>query len=145
MVGNFVAKLSPEARYFRFEKQFSQPTDSLIHFLTDVDPSRHIALVCTTVHDGHEEEIGEARFVKYPGGKTCEFAIAVANAWQGTGVAGRLMGAIEQSARDQGVEIMEGFVLRANRKMLQFVVARGFTIVPDPEDPHTVRVVKRLK
>jgi len=39
---------------------------------------------------------------------------------------------------------MEGLVLAGNREMLRFVRALGFDVRSTPEDPRTVRIVKKL-
>lgn len=144
LVGSFVAGLSEESRYFRFKKQFQRANEPLLSFLTEVDQDRHVALIALVRHSGHEEEIGEARFVRSADRATCEFAIAIADAWQGKGVAGRLMDAIETLARDSGIAQMEGFILRTNRSMLRFARARGFVVDSDPSDYKSVHVVKQL-
>jgi acetyltransferase len=144
MMSAFIATLSEEARYFRFKKQFQVASERLQHFLVDVDNMRHVALVCTIERDGREEEIGEARYVVNPDDRSCEFGIAIADAWQGTGLAGRLMGALEELARARGLQSIEGFVASVNRKMLRFMRARGYDVCADPHDPHSVRVVKPL-
>jgi GNAT superfamily N-acetyltransferase len=50
-----------------------------------------MALIATVRQEGREVEIGVARYVVTPGSDSCEFAMAVDDAWQGTGVAGILM------------------------------------------------------
>ncbi len=114
----------------------------MLSFLTEVDQDRHVALIALVQHADHEEEIGEARFVRSADCATCEFAIA--DAWQGKGVAGRLVDAIETQARDCGIAQMEGFILRTNRRMIRFAHARGFVADSDPSDYKSVRVVKQL-
>ena len=76
-----------------------------------------------------------------PGGTSCEFAITIADSWQGKGIAGRLMRALIRDARARGLERMEGFVLGANNRMLDFVRKLGFRIEFDPDDP-AVRVAR---
>lgn len=144
LVESFVRSLSDETRHYRFEKQFPRPTEPMLAFLTEVDQRSHVALLCIVMIDGVEQEIGEARFVSAADGRTAEFAVAVADAWQGTGVAGRLMQAIEAVASQRGLQALEGFVAATNRKMLRFVQARGYRVDHDPRDAKTVRVVKTL-
>ncbi len=143
-VRDFLRQSSEETRYRRFQKWVHAPSDKLVHFLTDVDYDRHMALVCTAPHDGGEEVVGEARFVADPAGRTCEFGIMIADPWQKSGVAGLLMEALVGAARDRAVALMEGLVLSINRTMLRFARALGFEVQPVPGDRTTVRIVKQL-
>jgi len=144
-VKSFVAHMSGESLYMRFHKWVAAPSERLVHFLTDIDYARHMALVCILEGaDGAEELIGEARYVQDADGQGCEFGIMIADAWRKTGIAGLLMHALIGAARARGLKRMEGLVLRANNTMLRFTRALGFETIGIPEDATTVRVVKRL-
>jgi acetyltransferase len=143
-VRDFIAESSAETRYLRFQKWVHAPSDKLVHFLTDVDYERHLALVCTAVEGGAEEVVGEARYVANPDGKTCELGIMIADAWQKTGIAGILMQALIGAACDRGLTLMEGLVLSTNTPMLRFARALGFEVQAVPEDRTTVRIVRKL-
>jgi acetyltransferase len=56
-------------------------------------------------------------------------------------VAGRLMRALIRDAKLRGLKRMEGYVLGANSRMLDFVRKLGFRAEFDPNDP-SVRVVR---
>jgi acetyltransferase len=112
--------------------------------LTDVDQVRHVALAATVERDGKEALVGVARYVVDASGTGCEFAIAVDDAWQGSGLAGILMHALIDIARARGLATMEGSVLATNRRMLKFTRQLGFVPQDDPEDRDTVRVVRSL-
>lgn len=144
MEQDFVRHLSKEARYARFMSTLNELPPGKLRYLTETDYERHIALVATVMQDRREVEVGVARYVVDPDGSRCEFAIAVDDAWQGTGVAGLLMLELMAVARERGLATMEGLVLAANHKMLKFARQLGFSIVHDPEDHETVRVVRAL-
>jgi acetyltransferase len=145
LVREFLNELSGESRYMRFQKWVHAPSDKLVHFLTDIDYDRHMALVCTARHGEREEIIGEARYVSELSGGTCELGIVVADAWRKSGVAGLLMEALIHAAKERGLARMEGFVLSANAEMLRFVRALGFTAEPAPQDRTLTRISKRLQ
>lgn len=140
----FVLRLSGETRYLRFQKWVQSPSDRLIHFLTQVDYDRHLALVCAFEEGGKEQVVGEARYVADDDGESCELGIVIADAWQKSGIAGLLMDALLGAARACGLKRMEGTVFSTNREMLRFVRALGFEIQPVPEDRTMVRIVKSL-
>jgi len=140
----FVSGLSEESRYLRFQKWVASPSDKLIHFLTDIDHERDVALACTHAGAAGEELVGEARYCRNPDGISCEFGIMIGDAWHKSGIAGLLMEAIIRSARARGLKRMEGLVIRTNGTMLRFSRALGFKVELIPEDATTVRIVKAL-
>jgi acetyltransferase len=121
------------------------PTDKLVHFLTDIDYDKHMAYVCTAASGDREELVGEARYVTNPDGVNCEFGVMIADQWHKSGIAGILMETLIRTARERGLKTMEGLVLRRNAAMLRFARGLGFKIHSVPEDPTTMRVVKRLQ
>jgi len=141
---DFVRHLSAESRYERFMVSMNELSPAKLRYLTNVDYEHHMALVATEVDADSEVEIGVARYVVAPGTTRCEFAIAVDDAWQGSGLAGSLMAALIDDARQKGLTEMEGFVLAANHRMLKFVHQLGFSVQRDADDPQTVHVVRKL-
>jgi acetyltransferase len=144
MEADFVRQLSSETRYKRFMLTLRELSPAKLKYLTDVDQVRHVALVATVEGREREVEVGVARYIVDAAGTGCEFAIAVDDAWQGTGVAGVLMKALIDAARRRGLSTMEGIVLRSNTRMLRFSRQLGFEARPDPEDRQTVLVVRAL-
>lgn len=145
MEADFVRHLSSDARYKRFMLTLRELSPAKLRYLTDVDQDRHVALVATVGGDGQEVEVGVARYIVDPAGTSCEFAIAVDDEWQGSGLAGILMHALIGRARARGLATMEGIVLRSNDRMLRFARQLGFVAQPDPEDPQTIRVALALR
>jgi acetyltransferase len=141
---DFVRHLSSETRYKRFLVTVSELSDRKLHYFTEVDQVSHVALAATVERDGREAIIGVARYIVDPSGRGCEFAIAVDDAWQGSGLAGILMHTLGDLARARGLTAMEGTVLATNTRMLKFTRQLGFTQQRDAEDRETVRVVRRL-
>lgn len=140
----FLERLSEDSRYLRFQKSIADPSPSLVRFLTDVDQTRHVALACT-FDDGRDEHIvGDARYVVQDDGTSCEFGILIDDAWRKSGIAGLLMLALIEIARQRGLSRMLGLVLHANRAMLKFARALGFRIEADAGDRETIRIVKQL-
>ena len=141
---DFVRHLSSDSRYERFMVAMNELSPAKLKYLTNVDYEHHMALVATQLGEGPEVEVGVARYVIAPGTLSCEFAIAVDDAWQGSGLAGALMATLIDVARSKGLSEMEGFVLAANHKMLKFARQMGFKARLDPEDRQTVHVLLKL-
>jgi acetyltransferase len=139
----FVRNLSPESRYFRFMRTLAQLTPEMLVRFTQIDYDREMAFVACVPGGAGETEVGVARYVTNPDGQTCEFAVVIADEWQGRGIASHLMTELIRVARERGLRTMEGEVLAANSRMLQLVSGLGFTV--GPGDEATVcRVTKDL-
>ena len=75
-----------------------------------------------------------------------EFALGVLDAWQGSGVAGRLMTTLFAGARDAGLRHLYGDVLDANTRMLAFMRKHGLEAGDDdPPDRGVERVSCALR
>jgi len=142
---DFVRGLSDDSRYNRFMGQLRELSPRKLQYMTTIDYDLHMALIATAMRDGHEVEIGVARYIVTPGSDSGEFAIVVDDAWQGTGMAGILMLDLIAAARSKGLKTLEGFVLSSNHKMLKFCHQLGFEFHRDLGDGDTVRVVKALQ
>jgi acetyltransferase len=138
----FVRNLSPQSKFKRFMGELKELSPDQLYSFTHPDHAREAAYVIIRSTPGGEEQIGVGRFVTEPGGDTCEFAVTIADAWQGKGLAKRLMNALIREAKARGVKRIEGFVLAANTRMLDFCRGLGFAVEASHDDP-TVRVVHR--
>lgn len=132
---DFVRRLSPRSRYMRFMASIRELPQDKLKAMTDVDLVRHVALAATIRRADEELLLGVARYVVDAAGTGCEFAIAVDDAAQGTGLAGVLMQTLIAIARSRQLERMQGIVLAANDRMVKFLHQLGFTLHRDPEDP----------
>ena len=144
MEQDFVRHLSNDSRYFRFMASLRElPSDKLKAF-TQIDYDRHMAFVATIRREDRELEIGVARYVATENPGSCEFAVTVNDAWQGSGVAGLLMISLEDAAREHGFKTMEGIVLASNHKMLKFARQLGFKSQHIPGEADTVYIALQL-
>lgn len=140
----FVRGLSEESRYNRFMTTISELPPKKLAFFTEVDYLRHMALIATIVRDGREEEIGVTRYVASETAGECEFAVTVADDWQGKGLAVLLMRELIEAARDRGFKIIEGLVFASNQRMLDLARKLGFEVTGISGESETVRVHRPL-
>jgi acetyltransferase len=95
--------------------------------------------------DAREIEIGAARYAVSADGETAEFAVAVADAWQGRGVGERLLrGLIEVAAR-RGLRWIEGDILANNLGMRALARKLGFQSRDRGGEARLVRVSRILR
>ena len=140
----FVAGLSEETRYFRFFYQLNELTPSMLARFTQVDYDREMAMVAVDESGVAPVFVGVARYIMNPDQESAEFAVVIADAWQGRGVGRVLMERLVACAKARGLRRLEGLVLRSNRNMLKFTEAFGFKTSDDPNDPDQVDVVLDL-
>jgi RimJ/RimL family protein N-acetyltransferase len=135
-------RLSPESRYRRFFTPASELSETQLTYLTEVDHHDHEALVALDPETGHG--IGVARFVRSPAdAETAEVAVAVADSWQGRGVATALLDRLSERARTEGVRRFSADILAENRPMLELIGELGDAHVIE-RDRGTVAVVVDL-
>lgn len=144
---NFVRNLSDESRYSRFMGDIKELSQSQLVRFTQIDYDREMALIAVIEdpEDANKEiQVGVARYASNPDGESVEFALAVADNWQKSGLGRKLMTAIIECARSRGYRAVIGDVLSTNNKMLRLMSSLGFTIHPHPDDTAVKRVVKPL-
>jgi len=140
-VQRFVRGLSPQSRYQRFLHELPALPAALLARFTQLDYGRELALVALDpAADGF---VAVGRYMPNADGETAEFALAVADAWQGKGLGGLLLERLCRTARDAGYRALYGHILNANRDMLGLAERLGFTAA-EREDT-VVTVVRRLE
>jgi len=130
----FVTGLSEATRANRLLGGAIRITDEYIRGLTRIDWSREAALAAVVMLEGAEVLIGVARYVADAEGRACEFALVIADAWQGRGIGARLLAKLVALARARGYATMYGDILATNVGMLHLARKLGFRISPLPED-----------
>jgi acetyltransferase len=141
----FVRTLSDEARYFRFMTMLRELSEAMAERFTSIDYRSHVALIATIFADAGETMIGEARYVvDEGGGAACEFAVAVADAWQGMGLARTLLQRLANHAATSGIHRMVGDTVSGNKAMIALAKDTGFAVARKREDGRLVRLVKDL-
>lgn len=109
--------LSPLTRYRRFLSAKPYLTTADATYLSVIDGCDHYALVATHApsDDAQEAIIGVARFVREPAdAHAAEFAIVVADTWQGQGVGRELLGRLVDAAVTRGVQRFKATMLADN-------------------------------
>jgi acetyltransferase len=88
--------------------------------------------------------VAVVRYTSNPDQRSCEFALVVADQWQGIGIGTHMMQSLMQVARARGLRLMEGEVLADNSNMLALMRRLNFTIRTRPGDEGVVWVGKEL-
>jgi acetyltransferase len=141
----FFHNLSSDARCNRFMHPLNDPPSRLLREFTEVDYTNHVALIAETFVDGREIVIGEARYVRDADNHlSAEFAISLADAWQGKGLARFMLARLERRAASAGVRRLSGEALATNKRMLSLAARAGYSISTSLGMPGAMRLEKKL-
>ncbi len=141
---DFVIRLSERSRYLRFFSGLKELTPFMLEHMTNPSFPISYALIATTLEDGKERQIAQARYAPTETEGAAEFAVVVADEWQGFGIASELMRFVITAAAVAGIKCLEGLVLRENTAMLSLAESLGFEQTSSEEGPSVVRVFKHL-
>lgn len=122
--------LSPRSRRLRFHGAVNALPCTALRELSAPDDARHVTLVAeATASDGARRLVAEARWVRdghaTGSGERAEFALAVADDWQGLGLARALMHRLLERADDAGLAMLYGSVLGENAPMQRLMASLG--------------------
>lgn len=132
----FTKNLSPEAKHFRFGGFIKELSPEMLMRFTQIDYDREMAFIAIINENNKDKNIGVARYIINPNQESCEFALVVADEWQGKGVGTELMRKLSKHAKVQGLKVMRGDITANNLKMLQLVKELGFNIFTDQTNPN---------
>jgi RimJ/RimL family protein N-acetyltransferase len=134
-------RLSSESRYSRFMSTLKELSPQMLERAVHPQAGRELGLVAEIDAPDGIDIVAGARYYIQADGENCEFAITVADGWQGAGLASRLLRELVEAARARGLKYMEGIVLAGNSAMLTLARRLGFTVNPDPADA-TLKIVR---
>jgi acetyltransferase len=106
---------------------------------TQLDYDRELALLALA----QDQIVAVGRYAPNPDGRSAEFALTVADEWQGKGVGQALLERLVGAARAAGYEALVGNILEANREMLELAAHLGFA--ESARDGSAVTVVRPLR
>jgi acetyltransferase len=135
------ARLTPEDIRLRFFAPMKQLTHQAAARMTQIDYDREMALVAEVRRaDAEPEILGVVRIAADPDNREAEYAVLVRSDMKGKGLGFRLMHEILEYARERGIGLVHGQVLRENVTMLRLCQDLGFVRRDDPDEPGVVDV-----
>ena len=118
------ARLSPESRRQRFLAPKRELSELELRRLTEIDHRSHGALVAIDANSGRG--VAVARYAAEAG--QGEFAITVADDWQGRGLGSALSRRLLMRAREEGVSVLEATALVDNHAARSLLRGLGFRV-----------------
>lgn len=140
----FVRALSTRSKTLRFFTPIRELAPDALEKFTHTNYPNEMALIATIGVHGKEREIGVARYAQTGETDAVEFAVVVADDWQGRGIATQLLRHLFGIASGAGISRIEGLVLRENEQMLTLAKEFGFKTRMDENDPHLIRLCKDI-
>jgi len=138
----FIGALSQDSRYRRFHFGLRELPPDMLRAMTEIDQRLHVALVARNAA-APGTLVADARYVRDEddGGDSAEFAVAIADAWQGAGLGREMLRRLAVHAGRHGVRRIHGDVLWGNEPMLALVRGLGGAFERHPTDATLVRAV----
>ena len=134
METEFVRRLSPETRRYRFFGALNDLSAAEAKRLCDVDGDQSMAFVASVQEKEGEVEIGVCRYAPASKADVREMAITVADEWQHTELAKILLERLMTSAKQHGIRELYTVELGDNRVMNDFARGFGMSAKRDPDD-----------
>lgn len=143
LLGEFIDALSATARRQRFHGAVKVLPRSLLQGMSQADPHHELVLLAISVDSGRC--IGEARYMLGDDAPAArEFALVVADAWQGAGLGQAMLCTLQAHARQRGVERLVGDLMRENLAMIGLAQNNRYALRRHPGDPRLLRATLEL-
>lgn len=127
--------LSARSRQLRYHTPLAALRPAMVRHLTDVDPSRHVALVATL----GGRPVGIGRWLRDPFRPTeAELAVEIIDRWHGAGIGTAIAAEAARHASRAGVQTFVAHIDPVNSAARAWARALGAT--PNPDDPDQVRL-----
>lgn len=118
-IGDALCRMSTRSRWQRFASPVTRLSEEQLDYLADLDGKEKVAWCASISTDEGEQGIALVRYIKLPDEPgVAEFAITVVDDYQGQGIGLALMRKLIETARQNGLETLKGYVMASNRPML---------------------------
>lgn len=135
---DFIKRLSPETRHFRFFGTMREASPALLDQLMKLDYHKTMVFVALAYEDDELREVGVSRYGAASDAMQCECAITVADNWHHRGLAVTLMRHLIDRARRNGLRQMFALADSANEPMHELARYLGFRAARDPDGANLV-------
>lgn len=144
LMQQLVRGLSLQSRYQRFFYPLHELTPDLLARFTQCDPKGAMTLLALARQNGRQVAVAMAQYVADPYPQRCDFAVVVADAWQGHGLGTRLIQTLACIAHAAGIGRIEGDILTENEAMQRLVSRMGFELTQHEDGAYLMKASKEL-
>lgn len=121
-----VRGLTPRTRYLRFFNGVQELAQRWLERFSNADARSEYSVLAIAEPTGIA--VGMAQYCTDPYPERADFAVVVADRWQGLGIGTRLVCRLLDVARANGVKRIEADVLSENRRAIELVKRLGFEV-----------------
>ncbi|RUL87617.1 bifunctional acetate--CoA ligase family protein/GNAT family N-acetyltransferase [Tautonia sociabilis] len=131
-----LSERSVYSRYFQTMKLSTRVAHERLTRICFIDYDREMALVVSRrpSQPGQHEILAVGRLSRLHGADVAEFALLVADPYQGQGLGAELLRRLLRIARDEGIRVVTAEMLRDNGPMQRVCEKLGFRLSYDPDD-----------
>ena len=126
--------LSDESIAFRFFGYVPRVDHNFLTRFTHIDYDREMAIVAEIEQDGQKHMAGVVRIIADAWGESAEYAIVVADHWQGLEIGSNMTDYILEIARDKGIARIYATMLASNQRMIHMLEKRGFKMTREDRE-----------
>jgi acetyltransferase len=134
--------LSIQSSRYRFFHVIKEATEEMVNQFCDIDYKNEIAIIAEFNANDKRRNVGVVRLFIDPSQQTGEFAILVADNFQGSGLGTKFMETLIEIGQKMGLKSIYGIVLAENNGMLTLAKEFGFSIGANSDGE--VRITRQL-
>ena len=123
-----IAGLSEQSMRFRFFHLIKDITHEMLTRYCNIDYDREMAIIAEYTSNSKRRNVGVGRLMIEPSAETGEFAVLVADDFQGSGLGLKLTDMLIGIAHEKKLKSIYGITLRDNTKMLRLAQKLGFMV-----------------
>jgi acetyltransferase len=120
--------LSLQSARYRFFHVIKEATEEMVDKFCDINYKDEVAIIAEYNSNGKQRNVGVVRLFIDPNLQAGEFAILVADNFQGSGLGTKFMETLIDIGRKKGLKSIYGMVLAENSGMLTLAKEFGFSI-----------------
>ncbi|MEN0005707.1 MAG: bifunctional acetate--CoA ligase family protein/GNAT family N-acetyltransferase [Bacteroidota bacterium] len=132
--------VSKQSLYYRFFGYIPNIDHEFLSRFTHIDYDREMAIIAEIEVEGEQRMIGVVRVIADAWQEGAEYAIVIADPWQGQGLGGQMTDFILEVAKAMGLKFIYASVLSTNEGMIRLFKSRGFSLEREEFDTYNVHL-----
>lgn len=132
--GGMLSLCSPKSLYSRYERLITTSLHEMAEELCRQNPDCDLTIVAEIIVNGTSTIVGAAHLLSDQGHEAAEYAVLVADPWQGKGLGGAFTSFCLQVARARGIGRVIAEFLPDNMRMIRILETREFDLQRDPQE-----------
>lgn len=112
--------MSQQSLWQRFAAPVHELSEEDLNYLTDLDDKYKVAWCAAIVRNDEIKGVGLSRYILLPDDEgVAEFAVTVIDEFQGQGVGGALLNQLIESAQNNHINTLRGYITPGNTRMIR--------------------------